>query len=112
MVTEVKGPAASVVSIEGRSSVAATPTAVGPGASRAGAATFQVRITSDASTLAALERAVAATPEVDAGRVEAVQKALADGNYQVDPRRTAEQFLRLENLVAAATTRTPVDHGD
>lgn len=112
MVTEVKGPTASVVSIEGRSTVAAIPANTGSGMTRADATRPQVRITGDAATLVALERAVAATPEVDVGRVESVQKALADGSYPIDPRRTAEQFLRLENLIAAATTRGPAGHGD
>jgi flagellar biosynthesis anti-sigma factor FlgM len=107
MVTEVKGPGASVVSIEGRTGVSPVRTTTGGEVNRAEGTRPEVRITGDAAALAALEGAVADAPVVDAKRVEAVQKALADGSYQVDPRRTAEQFLRLENLIAAATTRPP-----
>jgi flagellar biosynthesis anti-sigma factor FlgM len=108
MVTEVKGPSASVVSIDAQRGVGAVPS--GTAGNKAGGATArsEVSITGDAATLAALERAVAATPEVDVQRVEAVQKSLADGSYQLDPRKTAENFLRLENLISAATTSEPV----
>ncbi len=112
MVTEVKGPTAAVVSIEGRGGPGPVRTAGTAGTSTTSITRPQVSITGDAATMAALERAVAASPEVDPKRVEAVQTALAEGSYQVDPRRTADQFLRLENLMAAATTRGAAGNDD
>jgi len=107
MVTEVKGPSASVVSIEAQRSAAAASGVSSSATARPAPARPEVSITGDAATLAALEKALAATPDVDAQRVEAVQRALADGSYQVDPRRTADNFLKLEGLLSAATAREP-----
>lgn len=62
--------------------------------------------TGDAVSLTASARAVLdaratlhAVPEVDSARVEQVRAALDAGQYQVDARRVAAGFLRLEALL-------------
>lgn len=56
----------------------------------------QVSLTSSAALLQELEKEVAALPVVDSARVESVQRALATGEFQVDPARTADKLLQLE----------------
>lgn len=57
----------------------------------------QLSLTTSAQLLKELNEAVAATPEVDASRVEAIKQAIADGSYQVDAGRIADQLLKLED---------------
>jgi len=57
----------------------------------------QLSLTTSAQLLKELNDVVAATPEVDATRVEAIKQAIADGSYQVDAGRIADQLLKLED---------------
>jgi negative regulator of flagellin synthesis FlgM len=57
----------------------------------------QLSLTSSAQLLKELNDVVASTPEVDASRVEAIKQAIADGSYQVDAGRIADQLLKLED---------------
>lgn len=57
----------------------------------------QLSLTTSAQLLKELNEAVAATPEVDSSRVEAIKQAIADGTYQVDAGRIADQLLKLED---------------
>ncbi len=57
----------------------------------------QLSLTTSAQLLKELSDVVAATPEVDASRVEAIKQAIADGTYQVDAGRIADQLLKLED---------------
>jgi flagellar biosynthesis anti-sigma factor FlgM len=38
-------------------------------------------------------------PVVDQARVDSLRKAIANGEYKVDPTRTAEKFVRLESAL-------------
>ena len=64
--------------------------------SSAGAAD-QLSLTSSAQLLKELSEAVAASPDVDPSRVEAIRQAIADGTYQVDAQRIADKLLNLED---------------
>ena len=57
----------------------------------------QLSLTSSAQLLKELSEAVAASPEVDKGRIEAIRQAIADGSYDVDAQRIADKLLRLED---------------
>lgn len=61
-----------------------------------GAPDDRVSITETAINLGNLERTMAQIPVVDAGRVESVREALAEGTYTVDPERTADRFIQFE----------------
>jgi flagellar biosynthesis anti-sigma factor FlgM len=61
-----------------------------------------VAITAYAHQLTTLERAVAASPGVDAGKVDALSEALALGRYRPDAARVVDGFLRLEAQLAYA----------
>ncbi len=57
----------------------------------------QLSLTSSAQLLKELNDVVAATPEVDSSRVEAIKQAIAEGTYQVDAGRIADQLLKLDD---------------
>jgi negative regulator of flagellin synthesis FlgM len=57
----------------------------------------QLSLTTSAQLLKELNEAVAATPEVDSSRVQAIKQAIAEGTYQVDAGRIADQLLKLED---------------
>jgi len=38
-------------------------------------------------------------PDFDRSKVESIKAALQQGNYPVNPRRIAENFLALENMI-------------
>jgi negative regulator of flagellin synthesis FlgM len=64
-----------------------------------------VHITQSARSLAALSLAVSETPDVDSGRVAAVQQALAAGQYTINPERIAARLLQLEHDLGSAAQR-------
>ena len=72
------------------------PAAVTPPAS---APTDLVSLTESARRLSELSREAAAGEAVDMGRVETIRQALDDGVYQIDPRKIAENLLRLEQAI-------------
>lgn len=57
----------------------------------------QLSLTSSAQLLKELNDVVAASPEVDASRVEAIRQAITDGSYEVDAGRIADKLLQLED---------------
>ncbi len=57
----------------------------------------QLSLTTSAQLLKELNEVIAATPEVDSSRVEAIKQAIAEGTYQVDAGRIADQLLKLED---------------
>jgi negative regulator of flagellin synthesis FlgM len=57
------------------------------------APTDSVDLTDSARQLQDLQAAVAGTPVVDSGRVEALRDAIANGSYTVDPQRIADGLL-------------------
>jgi len=40
-----------------------------------------------------------AQPDFDRSKVESIKAALQQGNYPVNPRRIAENFVALENMI-------------
>ena len=106
MVAEVNGPSASVVSIGTRSTVAVKGCDDCGTTPSAATEVSKVSLTSDAKTLASLEKAVQDAPVVDSARVQSVQKAIADGSYQVDPAAVADRLVRMESLLASAQPAT------
>ncbi len=39
-------------------------------------------------------------PDFDRAKVESIKQAIAEGNYPVNPRRIAENFVALEKMIA------------
>lgn len=55
-----------------------------------------VELTSGAKLLERLEKTLASMPEIDAGRVEAVKTAIANGDYEIDAEKIADALLRTD----------------
>lgn len=55
-----------------------------------------VRLTGDAQRAATVEKAIANTPSIDEGRIEAVRSAIQNGQYSIDAQRVADKILLLE----------------
>lgn len=56
----------------------------------------EVRLSSQASQLQALESEIANLPVVDTQRVQDVQRTLATGSFEVQPARVADKMLQFE----------------
>jgi negative regulator of flagellin synthesis FlgM len=56
----------------------------------------QLKLSSQAAQLQALEAEIANLPVVDVHRVEDVQRTLATGNYEIQPARVADKVLSFE----------------
>ena len=55
-----------------------------------------VELTSGAQLLERLEKTLAALPDIDAARVEAVKSAIASGDYRIDAEKIADALLRFD----------------
>lgn len=66
------------------------------GASTSTPRSDSVHITDSARTLASLSEAVNDSPEVDTNRVSALQQAISNGAYRINPERIANNMLALE----------------
>ena len=84
-----------------RGSTAVKTATAGPGSSSSSQAD-SVHITDSARALASLSQAVSNTPDIDTGRVAAVQQALDAGQYTVNPQRIADRMVQLEGDLASA----------
>ncbi len=60
------------------------------------APTDQVTLTETAAKLQKLEKQLSNLPVVDQERVARLQKAIASGEYKVDPVKTAEKLVQFE----------------
>lgn len=58
-----------------------------------------VRITGDAARLAAVESALGAAQDFDAGKVEALRDAIAAGRYEVDAAAVADKMVAFEQTL-------------
>ena len=58
----------------------------------------KVSLTEMAAKLRSLERTLADVPEVDKKRFESIREAIANGTYQINVDRIAEQLIRLESM--------------
>jgi len=56
----------------------------------------QLKLSSQASQLHALEAEIAKLPVVDTQRVQDVQRTVATGSFQVEPARVADKILTFE----------------
>jgi negative regulator of flagellin synthesis FlgM len=61
-----------------------------------------VNITDSARRLFALAQAVHDAPEVDAQRIAALQQAVGNGQYAINPNRIADRLLQMERDLVAA----------
>ena len=61
-----------------------------------------VNITDSARRMFALAQAVQDAPEVDAQRVDALQQAVGNGQYTINPDRIADRLLQMEQDLVAA----------
>jgi len=64
--------------------------------STSAAETDSVSLTNAATQLQSLQRDLAAVPEVDTARVEAIKAAIADGSYSVDSNKLAQNLIDFE----------------
>ncbi len=53
----------------------------------------------DTLELSAVARQASAEPEFDRAKVEAIKRQVEQGQYPLDPRRIAENFLALEQMI-------------
>ncbi len=82
----------------GKRDVAADrPAAETQSASQAAPADSQVKLSSQAQQLQAIEERLRDLPEVDSARVEQIKQAIADGSYQPDSSRIADKLIALES---------------
>ncbi len=58
-----------------------------------------VNLTDAAQQLKKLEASLASVPVVDAQRVESIRQAIANGSYEINPERVAEQMLAFESAL-------------
>jgi negative regulator of flagellin synthesis FlgM len=61
-----------------------------------------VNITDSARRMFALAQAVQEAPEVDTERVAALQNAIGNGQYTINPDRVADRLLQMEQDLVAA----------
>jgi negative regulator of flagellin synthesis FlgM len=54
----------------------------------------------DEVSLSNVAQKVMEQPDFDRAKVESIKKAIAEGNYPVNPRRIAENFVALEKMIA------------
>ena len=106
MSNKINGVDSKPVSVTGGQAVGRVKPVAGDGSGTAADAHGDgVRITDAARQLAALEKAVADVPEVNAARVAEVSSALEQGRYQVEPEKVAQRLLRMEYDLARASGR-------
>jgi len=66
--------------------------------SKSGAAD-SVSLSPEAQSIGRLESAIAASPEVNTQKVDAIRNALASGQYQIDADAIAEKLLQQDSLI-------------
>ncbi|NLS11633.1 flagellar biosynthesis anti-sigma factor FlgM [Vibrio sp. SM6] len=59
-----------------------------------------VSLSSQGKAMGQLQQSMAATPAFDAAKVAAIKEAIANGSYQVDPERLADNIMKFENELA------------
>jgi negative regulator of flagellin synthesis FlgM len=69
-------------------------------AGESGQAADAVRLTDTATNLKQIEARLAALPDVDQARVDAIRKRIESGSYRADPGRIAERLLKLDRELA------------
>lgn len=59
-----------------------------------------VSLTDTATQLQSLQQTLSEVPEVDSGKVEAIQAAIADGSYSVDVNELAQNLIEFEQQLS------------
>jgi len=59
-----------------------------------------VQLTDAAKNIANAESALSKTPDIDQGKIESIKKALSEGTYPLDAKKTAKNMADLESLVS------------
>ncbi len=54
---------------------------------------------SDSVSLSNVDQKVKNQPDFDRAKVEAIKQALKEGNYPLNPRRIAENFVAIEQMI-------------
>ncbi len=54
----------------------------------------------DKVSLSNVAQKVMEQPDFDRAKIESIKKAISEGNYPVNPRRIAENFVALEKMIA------------
>ena len=63
------------------------------------ASTDSVQLSPEAQALKRLEAQINASPDIDIGRVAAIKRAIAEGNFEINVERIAERMLQQDNLL-------------
>ena len=58
-----------------------------------------VQLSPEAQALKRLEAQINASPDIDIGRVAAIKRAIAEGNFEINVERIAERMLQQDNLL-------------
>ncbi len=74
-----------------------TPTSSTPEKSETG---DQVVLSAEAQNMSRLEAKVASSPEVNLEKVAAIRQAIAEGRFEFNPERIAENMLKQDDLLA------------
>ena len=106
MANRIKGLDAAAIGPSSSSPVEQVRRTSGVGSASGGSSSSgegeSVHITDSARALSALSLALQDTPDIDTGRVAALQQAIDAGQYSVDPQRIADRMLQLEQDLGAA----------
>ncbi len=101
MANKINGLDSRPIGVSGGAPVARVRDASSERTQPEGAAPTDVRITEAARRLATLEGIIDAIPEVNAGRVADVSRAIDQGTFQIQAERIAEKLLRQDYELAA-----------
>ena len=99
MVAEIKSPSSGVVTTLVTQTAKLEKTLAPTGAVAGANHDDNVKLTGLAARLQTLTQSVADVPQVDQAKVDAVRKALDDGNYQVDPKSVADKLLAFDGML-------------
>lgn len=67
---------------------------------KSAAADAGVVLSSEAKTLNRLEASISDTPDVDMDRVEQIKQAIAEGKFEINAERIAENMLKQDELLS------------
>lgn len=59
----------------------------------------KVLLSQEAQGMTRLQSKIASTPDVDMEKVEAIKRAIAEGKFEFNPERIAENLINQENLL-------------
>ena len=107
MSSEVKGISESVLQVSELASRSRKPAVAADSnsaqRSNVGAVADSVELTATVGRLQALEKSLETVPVVDAQRVDALRKSIADGSFRIDPERVATKLVQLEGTLDKVT---------